>query len=135
MLTHSFDDNEQNAEIAEASGSTGSSTDGSSTSSTGDSTPSVEPVQPLEVPDISGKNYLETNWNVGELKKLLSKAMRKKISRLYHVIRLPNLAKSDDSVIEAEKFFSEEFPNRTPYAVYQKAMRVNRGKFKRIILI
>lgn len=118
-------------EIPEESPTTGSSSAGSTTPTTGGSTEGGEPVQALDVPDYK---LADSNWRLDELKKLLSKQMRKKVSVFYHVIRKPSLHTAE-MLVEAKSFFNQEFPDRSPYATYQKAMRINRGGYKRIILI
>lgn len=129
------DENQQNGESPEVSQTTGSSTDSSAAGSTGGSTPSVEPVQPIEIPEVDGeRKYLLTNWTYEEMKKLIPKKTRQKISKFYLITRKPSLHKPEH-LLEAEEFFETEFPQRSPYAVYQKAMKFNRKKITRIILM
>lgn len=154
MLYNPLEENQENAETAEPSGSTGSSTDSSAGGSTCGSTTPVEPVQPIEVPEIqdanldevslmpdgsveagtSQKKYVITDWTYEEMKKLIPKKTRQKISKFYLISRKPSLHKPEQ-VSEAEVFFETEFPRRSPYAVYQKAMKFNRKKITRIILL
>ena len=122
-------------EIPEESPTTGSSSTSSTTPSTGGSTPPVEPVQPIEIPEISEeKKYVITDWSYEEMKKLLPKRTRLKISKMFHVVRKPSLFKPEQ-LLEAQEFFETEFPRRSPYAVYQKAMKFTRKKITRIILM
>ena len=124
----------QNQEInksPEESQTTGCSTTGSSGSSTGDSTQPVEPVEALE---IEPKKSIEKGWKYEELKMMLNKKSREKILKYCRFLRSAHVY-SKREVEQATAFFEKNFPKRSPYSVYQKALMVARGKFKRVILL
>lgn len=151
-MQESIDD--QMTKTAEPSGATVGSADGSTPSSSDGSSKLVEPIQPLEVPEIkdvtleevsamddgtfeagvSGKKYIEKHWKMQEAKKLLSKRTRARIVKNFIILRYPQ-RKKESEVRTAESYFENEFPQRSPYSVYQKAWKVARNKYKRIVYI
>lgn len=130
--------NEENNKSPEESQTAGRSTDGSSGSSTGDSTGAVEPIEPLNVPEISEEKpvnqWTEKGWRYEEMREMITKKGREKIIRYCRYVRTPDYHEKRQ-VEQAKAYFEKNFPTRSPYAVYQKALMVARGRYKRVILI
>lgn len=78
--------------------------------------------------------YHEKKWEYAELKKILPARMKKKISKCFIAIAKPARF-TTAAVLEAEQFFEREFPKRSPWAVYQKAMEMKRAGKTRIVLL
>lgn len=133
--------NTENTNLADGSGTTGGSSGGS--------TDEQLPVQPLDVPEIpvsdqsqvkivihpttegvggsggTGREYSRGGWKLDELKKV--KKTREKIIASYKAFKRPKFY-GEARYRKASEFFKNEWPTRSPYAVYQKSQIIKKSK-------
>lgn len=87
--------------------------------------PEVQPpVQPLEIPDETPE-FNRGGWKLEELKK--AKKTRNKIVAAYKAFKRPHVYNAVKH-LAAVDFFRTEWPDRSPYAVYQKAQNLKNKK-------